>query len=97
MLLGELTRDAKSSFIKERSNREELLSEIVHSLVGWLNPIWATVYEHRINFLHAHKCLLFVAGALSQLADNSSLGGYVIFTVLCHLPADCDLDANVLS
>ncbi|KAF8185134.1 hypothetical protein BJ912DRAFT_803004, partial [Pholiota molesta] len=75
MLLGELTRDAKSSFIKERSNREELLSEIVHSLVGWLNPIWATVYEHRINFLHAHKCLLFVAGALSQLADNSSLGG----------------------
>ncbi|KAF9475270.1 hypothetical protein BDN70DRAFT_865145 [Pholiota conissans] len=75
MLLDELMRDAKSSFIKERSNREELLSEIVDTLVGWLNPIWSTVYEHRIRFLHAHNCLVFVTDALAQLADNSSIGG----------------------
>ncbi|KAJ3513372.1 hypothetical protein NLJ89_g2993 [Agrocybe chaxingu] len=74
-LLDDLARDAKVSFIKERSNREELLSEIVDSLVSWLNDIWISVYEYNINFLVAHSCLLFVADALAQLADSSTLGG----------------------
>ncbi|CAA7269169.1 unnamed protein product [Cyclocybe aegerita] len=74
-LLDDLGRDAKVSFIKERSNREELLSELVDSLVSWLNDIWISVYEYNVNFLVAHSCLLFVADALAQLADSSTLGG----------------------
>ncbi|KIM42733.1 hypothetical protein M413DRAFT_444401 [Hebeloma cylindrosporum] len=73
-LLNELTRDAKMSFIKERSNRDELLAEIIHSLVSWLNDIWKVVYENHVNFLLAHTCLLFVADALAQLAEVSILG-----------------------
>jgi hypothetical protein len=74
-LLNELARDAKISFIKERSNREELLTEIVHSLMNWLNDIWSIVYEHNVNFALAHTCLLFTSDALVQLAETSTLGG----------------------
>ncbi|KAF9530956.1 hypothetical protein CPB83DRAFT_892227 [Crepidotus variabilis] len=74
-LLDELARDAKTSMIKERSNRDELLSEIVHSLVSWLNDIWSVVYEHNAHFLTAHTCLLFTADALAQLSESSTLGG----------------------
>ena len=80
-LLDELTRDAKLAFIKERSNREELLAEIVHSLVSWINDIWTVVYEHHTSFSLAHNCLLYIAEALVQLSGNSSLGGFVIFQI----------------
>jgi hypothetical protein len=81
-LLNELTRDAKMSFIKERSNRDELLAEIIHSLVSWLNDIWSVVYENHVNFLLAHTCLLFVADALVQLAEVSILGQCVSYCML---------------
>jgi len=74
-LFDELLRDSKTSFIKERSNRDELLAEVVHSLTNWLNDIWSVVYEHNINYIAAHTCLLFVADVLTQLSDNSSIGG----------------------
>lgn len=76
-LLDQLIRDAKISFIKERSNREELLSEIIHTLAGWLHDIWTVVYEHNVDFDIAHQCLVVVAEALAQLSESSSLGGYV--------------------
>ncbi|KAF8954252.1 hypothetical protein BDZ97DRAFT_492351 [Flammula alnicola] len=88
-LLDELTRDAKISFIKERSNRDELLSEVVHSLVSWLNDIWSIVYEYNVNFLLAHTCLLFVADALAQLSESSSLGGCKCSVM--NLPVDFTL------
>lgn len=68
-LLEELARDAKRSFIKDRGNREELISEIVDSLVDWLNDIWSVVYEYRTNFSLAHNCLLFAAHVLDNLAN----------------------------
>ncbi|KAF8905778.1 hypothetical protein CPB84DRAFT_1844777 [Gymnopilus junonius] len=74
-LFDELARDAKVAFIKERSNRDELLAEVLHSLTSWLNDIWLTVYEYNVNFLLAHSCLVFIADALTQLSENSSFGG----------------------
>jgi len=74
-LFDELARDAKVSFTKERSNRDELLAEVLKTLTGWLPTIWSVVYEHQINFTLAHACLLFVADGLVQLTDNASLGG----------------------
>lgn len=65
--------------IKERSNRDELLSEIVHSLVSWLNDIWSVVYEYNAHFFIAHTCLLFTADALSQLSESATLGGCVFY------------------
>ncbi|PPQ66597.1 hypothetical protein CVT24_006908 [Panaeolus cyanescens] len=75
MLMDELARDAKLSFIKERSNRDELLTEIIHTLVTWLNDIWSVAYEHQVNFALAHTCLVFVGDAMIQLQENASLGG----------------------
>lgn len=74
-LLVDLGRDAKTSLIKERSNRDELLSEIFHGLVTWLNVIWSVVYEYNVQFYVAHACLVFVAQALVQLSETSTLGG----------------------
>ncbi|KDR74299.1 hypothetical protein GALMADRAFT_250097 [Galerina marginata CBS 339.88] len=88
-LLEELARDAKVSFVKERSNRDELLSEILHSLVSWLNRIWSVVYEYNVNFLVAHSCLVFVADALIRLSESSTLGGCKC-TVM-NLPVEVNL------
>lgn len=66
-LLLELSRDSKRSFIKERSRKEELLSEVVNSLAQWLNDVWKVVYEYRTNFSVAHACLLFACDALDQI------------------------------
>jgi hypothetical protein len=57
-LLDELEQDAKRSFVRDRSNKEEVLSEVVNSLVEWLSSIWSTMYEHKVNFAQAHSCLL---------------------------------------
>lgn len=71
-LLDELQRDAKRSFVKDRSHKKELLGEAIGSLTDWLNDIWSVVYEHNVNFIHAHKCLMFVAGILDHLASGRS-------------------------
>ncbi|KAH9949186.1 hypothetical protein B0H21DRAFT_157497 [Amylocystis lapponica] len=71
-LLEELHKDAKRSFVKERSNKSELLNEAVASLTNWLNDIWSVVYEHNVSFMHAHKCLLFVAGTLEHISSGRS-------------------------
>ena len=84
-LLDELAKDAKTSFIKERSNRAEILEEVIHSLVNWLNDIWTVVYEHNVNFSLAHACLLFVLEALGQLSGTVALGGCVILRFLFYL------------
>lgn len=74
-LMDELNRDAKSAFIKERSNRDELLFELIDSLTSWLNAIWSVAYEHNVNFVHAHSCLLFVADVFTQLFESAGHGG----------------------
>ncbi|KAH7881845.1 hypothetical protein F5I97DRAFT_1939714 [Phlebopus sp. FC_14] len=68
-LLAELSRDAKRSFVKERSRKEELLSEVVDSLTRWLNDVWKVVYEFRTNYKLAHACLLFASDTLEQIAN----------------------------
>ncbi|KAJ7123199.1 hypothetical protein C8R44DRAFT_785527 [Mycena epipterygia] len=72
ILLAELSRDSKRAIVRERSNREEVLAEIVDSMVNWLNHIWSVVYEYNVLFEEAHACLLFVAEVLSTL--NSTPG-----------------------
>lgn len=81
-MFNELAKDAKTSFIKERSNGKEILEEIIDSLVDWLNDIWTVVYEHNVNFSLAHSCLLFVAESLGQLSGRTALGGCVILRYL---------------
>ncbi|KAI0922206.1 hypothetical protein AcW2_006962 [Taiwanofungus camphoratus] len=71
-LLDELRRDAKRAFVKERSNKGELLNETIDSLTDWLNEIWSVVYEHNVDFMHAHKCLLFVADTLDRIGNGWS-------------------------
>jgi hypothetical protein len=68
-LLLELSRDSKRSIIKERSRREELISEAVDSLAQWLNDVWKVIYEYRTNFKLAHGCLLFACDALDQIGS----------------------------
>ncbi|EIN04289.1 hypothetical protein PUNSTDRAFT_93003 [Punctularia strigosozonata HHB-11173 SS5] len=69
-LLDELERDAKRSFVRDRSNKEEILSEVVNSLVEWLNKVWSVAYEHKTNFAQAHGCLLFAADVLDHIANS---------------------------
>ncbi|KAH9922706.1 uncharacterized protein B0H18DRAFT_1016536 [Fomitopsis serialis] len=69
-LLDELHRDSKRSFVKERSMKKELISETVDSLTNWLSDIWRVVYEHNVEFVHAHKCLLFVAGTIDHMISG---------------------------
>lgn len=69
-LLDELHRDSKRSFVKERSIKKELISETVDSLTNWLSDIWRVIYEHNVDFMHAHKCLLFVAGTLDHMISG---------------------------
>ncbi|KZT74613.1 hypothetical protein DAEQUDRAFT_753988 [Daedalea quercina L-15889] len=69
-LLDELHRDSKRSFVKERSMKRELISETVDSLTNWLSDIWRVVYEHNVEFMHAHKCLLFIAGTLDHMISG---------------------------
>ncbi len=77
-LLADLTRDAKCSFVKDRSNRDELLTEIIDSISVWLSTIWVVIYEHCVHFRQAHQCLLFIADVLERLDDGSRVGGYVL-------------------
>ena len=80
-LLEELAKDSKRSFIKDRSNKDELLEETIDTLVNWLNDIWSLVYEYNVNFAQAHACLLFVADVLDQINDTHD--GYADMQVIC--------------
>jgi hypothetical protein len=73
-LLDELERDAKRSFVKERSNLQEILQEIMDSLTNWINAIWSAVFEYRVDFSHAHDCLMFIANVLDRV--DKSRGWY---------------------
>lgn len=74
-LLADLARDAKCSFVKDRSNRDELLTEIIDTISVWLSTIWIVIYEHHVHFRQAHQCLLFIAGVLGRLDDGTRVGG----------------------
>ncbi|KAF7331050.1 hypothetical protein MVEN_02445300 [Mycena venus] len=83
-LLDELSRDSKRAIVRERSNREELLTEIVESMLNWLNDIWTVVYEYNVHFDKAHACLLFVAEVLNTLNSIPGMGGQCRCTI-AHL------------
>ncbi|TRM56637.1 hypothetical protein BD626DRAFT_440727 [Schizophyllum amplum] len=74
-VLEELTRDSKRAFLKERSNRDELLEEAVETIVGWLSDIWQTVYEFKANYAHAHTCLLWVAEMMAEILNTPVASG----------------------
>lgn len=69
-ILDELKRDHKTSLVKGRSNKDQLLEEAIQSLVDWMNDIWSVVYEHHVNFALAHLCLIFAAEALLELGNT---------------------------
>ena len=69
-LLDELHRDAKRSFVKDRSRRTELLEQTIESVTCWLNDIWRVVYEHNVDFMLAHKCLIFTINAIDQIGHG---------------------------
>lgn len=68
-LLDELARDHKRSFVKEKSRKEELLAEVIESVIDWLNDIWRVVYEYGTNFSKAHACLLYASQAVNQIGN----------------------------
>ncbi|KAF9449489.1 hypothetical protein P691DRAFT_703138 [Macrolepiota fuliginosa MF-IS2] len=73
-LLMMLAKDDKVAFSRERSNREEILQEIVHSISSWLGKIWITVYEYKANYEQAHECLLYVLRSLAALEESPGVG-----------------------
>ncbi|KAJ6615540.1 hypothetical protein B0H10DRAFT_2040928 [Mycena sp. CBHHK59/15] len=74
-LLDELARDSKRAFVRERSNRDELLAEIIDSILSWLNDIWTVVYTYNVLFEEAHACLLYIAEVLNTLNNTPGIGG----------------------
>ncbi|KAJ3852835.1 hypothetical protein EV368DRAFT_73816 [Lentinula lateritia] len=66
-LLNDLRRDSKRAFLKEQSNRVEILSEIIESLTSWIADIWKLVYEHKVLFSLAHSALLYVCEVIVEL------------------------------
>lgn len=76
-LLNAHAREIKYSFIKDRSDPNEVLAEIIDSLVFWLKDIWSVVYEHNVHFAEAHQCLLYATEVLDQIAESSGPGGCV--------------------
>lgn len=72
-LLDDLQKDSKRGFIKERSFKGDVLTEIVNSVTNWLNDIWSVVYEHNAQYWHAHKCLMCVANTL-QVVEHERTG-----------------------
>ncbi|OBZ65496.1 hypothetical protein A0H81_14617 [Grifola frondosa] len=71
-LLDELHKDAKRSFVKERSHKHELLNETVESLTNWLSDIWSVVYEYNVDFIQAHRCLVFIVTTLDHISSARS-------------------------
>lgn len=69
-LLDELHRDTKRSFVKERSHRSEILEQTVQSVTGWLSDIWRVVYEHNVDFMLAHRCLIYTVNTLEQIGHG---------------------------
>ncbi|KAF6743046.1 hypothetical protein DFP72DRAFT_755938, partial [Ephemerocybe angulata] len=69
------TRESKMSMFGERTRREEVVSEIMETLTGWLGDVWSAFYEHRVQYSTAHHCLLYVAEVLNQLEAAPSPAG----------------------
>lgn len=69
IILDELTRDNKRSYVKKKSRREELLLEVIESIIDWLNDIWKVVYEYGTNFSKAHAALLYASQAIEQVGN----------------------------
>ncbi|KAK7053782.1 hypothetical protein R3P38DRAFT_1466981 [Favolaschia claudopus] len=80
-LLDELARDSKRAVVRERSNRDEILGEIVDSMLGWLNDVWTVVYEYNVHFEEAHSCLLFITEVLTTLSSIPGMGGHCKCTI----------------
>ncbi|KAG6861436.1 hypothetical protein C0995_000276 [Termitomyces sp. Mi166 len=73
-LMDAVHLDAKLAITRDRSNREELLTEVVDSLTSWLNDIWSVAYEFNDNYHLAHVCLLFTADVASTLSEIPGFG-----------------------
>ncbi|KAF8992759.1 hypothetical protein BDZ89DRAFT_1150905 [Hymenopellis radicata] len=84
-LLNELARDAKCSFVKDRSNRAQIMAEVIQSIARWLSDMWILVYEHFVQFREAHASLLFIADVLRKLNDGSRVGGCPCATKACEV------------
>lgn len=81
-LLTMLARDDKVAFTRERSNREEILQELIHSLSSWMSKIWITAYEYKVNYDQVHECLLYALRSLAVLEDSPGFGEWVFFFFL---------------
>ncbi|KIY68721.1 hypothetical protein CYLTODRAFT_373956 [Cylindrobasidium torrendii FP15055 ss-10] len=73
-LLAELVRDAKTSSLRDHSNRDVLMTELLHSCSTWITNIWTVAYEHHVQFREAHASLLFIAEAVRKLEDDLKVG-----------------------
>ncbi|KAH0586859.1 hypothetical protein H2248_005703 [Termitomyces sp. 'cryptogamus'] len=90
-LMDALNLDTKLAATRDRSNREELLTEVVDSLTSWLNDIWSVAYEFHDNYHLAHVCLLFTADVASTLVEIPGIG---CKCSLMNMPIDITIKAR---
>ncbi|KAG5351744.1 hypothetical protein C0989_005041 [Termitomyces sp. Mn162] len=90
-LMDALNLDTKLAATRDRSNREELLTEVVDSLTSWLNDIWSVAYEFHDNYHLAHVCLLFTADVASTLVEIPGIG---CKCSLMNMPIDIAIKAR---
>jgi hypothetical protein len=82
-VMQELRRDTKFALIKGISHRDELLAEAIQSTLQWLNDIWSVTYEHGVDFMLGHRCLLFTSEMLLELGNPRT--EYVLASYFFHL------------
>ncbi|KAL0948799.1 hypothetical protein HGRIS_008929 [Hohenbuehelia grisea] len=72
-LFASLARDTKRTFVgREHSHHQEILDEILHSVLVWLPDIWSVVFEHSALFDEAHQCLMFTSESLAKVLESNS-------------------------
>jgi len=76
-LLDQLHKESKMYGFTDQTHREEIMSEVVHSLTRWLNDVWSTYYERHDQYRHAHRCLIYVARSLLELEGVPNPSGCV--------------------
>ncbi|KAI0092877.1 hypothetical protein BDY19DRAFT_1054305 [Irpex rosettiformis] len=72
LLLEELSKDSKRSFVMDISSKPEILHEIISCLTDWYDDLWSVAYEHNVQYELVHECLLLIHTTLNRLANVRS-------------------------
>jgi sugar-specific transcriptional regulator TrmB len=65
-----MSTDTSHTWAEGGTRREELLEEVVQSILEWLQVIWSVVYEYNAHFSEAHASLLYCTKAVLDLVES---------------------------